>query len=66
MIRFIVKRKFKGDPYAAGHDTFETFFADVPILEEALTRGGVSQNGYDVTELVGVEIIRATEGTKDQ
>lgn len=64
MIRFIIKRKFKGDPYAAGTETFETFTVDVPELEAALTRGGVSQNGYDISELMGAEVFAASARSK--
>ena len=62
MIRFIVRRKRKDDPFSAGYESLETFIADVPILQEALLRGGTSQDGYDLTELVGVEVVTSVGG----
>ncbi len=57
MIRFILKRKVKNDPDpASGTELLETLDVDVPELEAALKRGGVSQYAYDISELVGVEV----------
>jgi hypothetical protein len=63
VIRFILKRKHKSDPYAAGTECYETIVAEVPNLEQVMQRGGVSQNGWDITELVGIEIITAEKPT---
>jgi hypothetical protein len=54
MVRFILNRKHD-DGHGATWEGYETLDIDVPELECALTRGGRG-SGYDITQLVGVEI----------
>lgn len=57
MIRFIIKRRID-NMYDCVTENFETLDVDVPELEEALKRGGkmIGGPGYDISELVGVEV----------
>ena len=66
MVRFILKRKYH-DEYS-GMQAFhhETILCDVPELQAAMCRGGHSENGYDVTEFVGVSIENAPQNTMEQ
>lgn len=58
MIRFIMKRRWRRDDEAgASGEQFVTFLADVPELEQHLRAGGKSQFGFDVTDLVGAEVV---------
>ena len=36
---------------------FRTLDVDLPELEEALRSGGFSEDSYEVTELVGIELL---------
>lgn len=58
MLRFIIKRR-QDNSYDCVSSQFETIDADCPALEQALTRGGKMVNGpgYDISELVGVEVL---------
>lgn len=58
MLRFVVRRKQK-DSLVSGAEweTLETIDVDLPELERRLEQGGFGDSGYDVTELVGVEVL---------
>ncbi len=56
MIRFIFARRVKNSHNGAETDFFETFDMDIPELENIIARGGQSETGYDITELVGIEV----------
>ena len=56
MIRFILKRKYHNEYNDMRSSHHETILCDVPELEAAMCRGGSSENGYDVTEFVGMSI----------
>lgn len=59
MLRFILKRR-KNDVYSgAVFSEMYTLDVDAPDLETALNYGGYGEQGYDLTELVGVEKLRA-------
>jgi hypothetical protein len=63
VIRFVLRRKHKADPDpGCGTVALETLDVECPELEAALTRGGVSQYSYDITELVGAEILPVDRG----
>ena len=64
MIRFIMKRSTKDELSGATHETLHTLDVDAPEVEEVLTKGGMSQDGYDFYSLVGVEVLHP-EPTKD-
>ena len=58
MIRFIMKRRWRSDADAgANGENFITFIADVPELEKHLKSGSMSQNGFEMVDLVGAEVI---------
>lgn len=62
MLRFLIKRRWASVPdgNAAG-ETFETVDIDVPELERRLfERGGMSQFGYELFDLAGVEQLKPT------
>jgi hypothetical protein len=63
VIRFIIKRR-EDNGYGARTTNFETFDAPCPALEHALTGGGQAKGGpgYDLRELVGVEVLPNTPG----
>jgi hypothetical protein len=56
MLRFILRQKSKE---AGGSETvgYYTFPLDAPMLQAELSRGGYGEDGYTVTELVGVEVV---------
>lgn len=66
MLRFILKCK-NGDQTCGRLDWeyLYTLDIDVPALEQALTRGGRSQYGYELHELVGVEVLKKTNESPD-
>ena len=58
MLRFIIKRRWSSytDNGASG-EQFETHDIDVPELEALLFgRSGMSQNGYELYDLAGIEL----------
>lgn len=63
MIRFILKRKHRDNISGAEWTEMETFESHFSPLQAALQRGGMGQDGYDLTELVGVEIVGAVDST---
>lgn len=59
MLRFIIKREFSPPHCGVAMNSMETIDIDAPELERILCSGGYGPDGYDVHELVGVEIIPA-------
>ena len=59
MIRFILKRKYRDEHSGMQSFHYETILCDVPELQSAMCRGGSSENGYDITEFVGISIENA-------
>lgn len=57
MIRFILKNEYKCQHTGFKKETIYTIDHSLIGLEVALTRGGWSENGYDITTLLGVEVI---------
>ena len=65
MIRFILIRRWKDQNTGLETNTPYTLDVDLPLLERLLQGGGISETGYDYTELLGAEVLPATEeGTK--
>ena len=58
MLRFILKQRVKNDISGVEFERLYTIDVDVPEVERALDSGGYGENGYDRTDLVGVEILR--------
>lgn len=59
MIRFILKRAIKDVTNQAEYELFETVDIECKELESKLfERMGFSENGYDVTQLLGVELVK--------
>lgn len=56
-LRFILKRNIKDQYNGCEHEHLQTLDLEVPELEEALSGGGRGENGYDITSLLGVEIL---------
>ena len=63
MIRFIIKRHYRAAFTGVSTQDFETVEIDVPELERILTGGGYSEDGHDIRELAGVEIVIKAEQT---
>ena len=57
MLRFIIRRHFKDSVNGAVTEEYETVDASCGLLENALVQGGYSEDGYDIRELVGVEVL---------
>ena len=57
MLRLIIRRRMKDQHTGLETDGFETVDMDIPELEQILTVGGMSESGYDVRELAGVEVV---------
>lgn len=66
MLRFIVVNRFKCQVSGCESTRYETIDVDVPELEDRLRRGGSGENGYDVTDLVGVEVLDKTRSPDEQ
>jgi hypothetical protein len=57
MLRAILRQRVKDGANGAVSESLHTIDFDNYELEEALTAGGCNETGYDITELMGVEII---------
>lgn len=57
MLRMIIRRRYKDQWNGLEMEDFETVDIDIQKLEQILTGGGTSENGYDIRELVGVEVL---------
>jgi hypothetical protein len=60
MIRLILKRSILDttfEQYPDRADSFRTIDIECPELETALKSGGCGPNGFDQTQLVGIEVI---------
>lgn len=57
MLRFILKKKWRDGISGAEGEYFETLDSVVPKLQEALSKGGFGESGYDMVQLVGVEVL---------
>ena len=57
MLRMIIRRRYKDHWNGLEMEDFETVDIDIPKLEQILTGGGTSENGYDIRELAGVEVL---------
>lgn len=59
MLRFVIKKRWaRVDEGGASGEQLITFTADVPELEHYLRAGGMSQNGFEIYDMVGAEIIK--------
>ena len=60
MIRFILKNRFK-DPYCSEViETIKTIDVDIPELESQLKKGGIQPDQFDLTDLIGVEVLKTS------
>ena len=57
MIRFILKNTYKDPSNESVTDRFITLDADVPNVEQELKGGDCGEVGYDITTLIGIELI---------
>ena len=57
MLRFILVRRRKDAHTGCESAAHFTLDADVEELENVLRRGGFGPNEYDMTELIGVEVL---------
>ncbi len=62
MIRFIIKRRSLDQHIDLKTEDFYTVDCDVPELEAALSRGGHGTYGFEVHDLIGVEILSKGDG----
>ena len=56
MLRFIISRKHRDTVSGAEWSGMETIDVECPTLEGALKRGGYGEGGYDISQLIGVEM----------
>jgi hypothetical protein len=56
MLRFMLRMRSKYTPDSSEFTSHFTLDADVPDLESMLLAGGLGNNAYEITELVGVEV----------
>lgn len=57
MIRFILRRNWRDAASGAEGSAHFTLDAVVQDLEDALSRGGFGEGAFDMTALIGVEVI---------
>ena len=58
MIRFVLENRWKNGLSGAEGGSIRTLDIDVPELEQLLISGGHSESSYDLTDLIGVEILQ--------
>lgn len=61
MLRAIIKRKWKDSANGATGEQIMTLDFVCEALQSELSRGGLSEDGYEIFELVGVEVNPETE-----
>ena len=59
MIRFILKRRTRSIVNGLETEKFLTQEIECPELEDALTCGGQGEDSYDITNLIGAEILES-------
>lgn len=57
MLRAILKRTFRDAASGVVSEGFSTFDFDEPVLEELLMSEGLGESSFDITQLVGIEIL---------
>lgn len=57
MLRAVIMVKSKSEYSGAEYKRFVTLDFDSQELEEALRSGGLSEGGYEIPELVGIEVL---------
>lgn len=55
MLRVVIKRMRKDPHCGAEWESIEILEIDCPPLEDVLMRGGLSDNGYDISQVIAVE-----------
>lgn len=57
MLRAVICEKSKDQCNGAEYERLITLDFDCPALEEALRSGGMSEGGYQIPQLVGIEVL---------
>jgi hypothetical protein len=57
MLRFIIRSKYKDRCNGVECERLTTIDGEVPQLESILRGGGFAEDGYELYELVGVEVL---------
>lgn len=58
MLRAIIRNKVK-DKYSGGEwENIETIDVNCPELESILSSGGYGDGGYQIAQLVGIEVLK--------
>lgn len=65
MLRFIIKTKWRDGISGAEGEYFKTLDIVVPKLQDELCKGGFGESGYDMVQLVGVEVLPDEDGGED-
>lgn len=63
MLRAIIRRRYKDRATGLETEGFETLDFEAPDLEAALSGGGWAEDGYDVRDLSGVEVLPSRENS---
>lgn len=61
MIRFIIKRRLNDTVSRATQFIHETIDSDCPALEAALVGSTWGVKGYDIREVIGIEVLPAVQ-----
>ncbi len=64
MLRYILKTTFRDGCNRCDGEKHFTIDGDAALVEDALLSGGRSENAFERTELVGVEIISSSARTE--
>jgi hypothetical protein len=65
MLKAILKRRWRDEISGATGEAFYTLDFRCDALEEQLRRGRMSQNGFEIVELTGVELMPDLESDYD-
>ena len=63
MLRFVIKRTVHNEDIAYHSEGLKTVDMEIPELEKLLDSGGCGNGGYEQSQLVGVEILPASNNS---
>ena len=63
-LRAVIRHKIKDQYSGAEYERLITLDIDCPALENELRQGGMSEGGYHIPEIVGIELLPPPPGDK--